>query len=167
MGTYLQQYGIEDERRNRVIKAIILAAIVLIVVAIGAYFFFHNFSEKRTASRFLDLVNAHNYHEAYREWGCTAQHPCPNYDFNRFMEDWGPKSASGPWKIASTDSCRSFLTINVQAPNAPLQSLSVERANQALGFAPSPECQERKWRWKQFFARIFGGGGKSGTPDQP
>jgi hypothetical protein len=158
MGTYLQQYGVEDERRGRMIKRIIIALAILIVLAIAAYLFFHNYSEKRTASRFLDQVNAHNYREAYREWGCTEQHPCPNYDFNRFMEDWGPKAAAGPWKIASTDSCKSFLTVNVQAPNAQLQSLSVERDNLGLSFAPSPECQEKKWRWKQFFSRFFGHG---------
>ncbi len=161
MGSYLQQYGIEDERHNRAIKRIIMAAATLIVLAIAAYLFLHNFAEKRTASRFLDQVNAHNYREAYREWGCTDQHPCPNYDFNRFMDDWGPKAAPGPWKIASVDSCTSFVTVNVQAANAPLQSLSVERDNKALGFAPSPECQEKKWRWKQFFARIFGRGDKT------
>jgi hypothetical protein len=74
------------------------------------------------------------------------------------MADWGPsKKASSPWKIASVDGCRTFVTVNVQADGSELQSLAIERDNHELGFAPSPECQERKWRWKQFFERIFGG----------
>jgi hypothetical protein len=49
------------------------------------------------------------------------------------------------------------VTVNVQAQGTELESLSVERNNHELGFAPAPECQERKWHWKQFFERIFGG----------
>ena len=44
-----------------------------------------------------------------------------------------------------------------------LQSLAVERDNHTLGFAPAPECQERQWRWKQFFERLFGGGNKANS----
>ena len=159
MGTYLQQYGAEDERRNRIIKMIVFAGIAVLVLAIAAYLFFQDFPEKQVAKRFLAEVNGQQYQAAYRDWGCTTDHPCPNYDYNRFMEDWGPKKHIGsPWKIASVDACRSFVTVNVQADGAELQSLSVQRDNHSLGFAPSPECQEMKWRWKQFFQRIFGGG---------
>jgi hypothetical protein len=158
VASYLQQYGAGDEQRNRIIKRIILGAIGAIIIAIAAYLFFHNFPEKQVAKHFLADVNSGQFQQAYRDWGCTAEHPCKNYDFNRFMEDWGPsKKASTPWTIASVDGCRTFVTINVQAPGTQLQSLSVERDNHELGFAPAPECQERKWRWKQFFERIFGG----------
>jgi hypothetical protein len=156
MGSYLQQYGEGDERRGRIIKRIILAAIAVVVVAVAAYLFFHNLPEKQVAKHFLADVNSGNLQQAYRDWGCAR--PCKNYDYNRFLDDWGPsKKVSPPWKIASVDGCRSFVTINVQAPGSELQSLAVERDNHALGFAPSPECQERQWRWKQFFQRIFGG----------
>ncbi len=159
MGAYLQHYGIEDERRGRTIKRIVLACIAFVVVLIAAYLFFHNYPEKRVVKNFLSQVNGHDYQAAYRDWGCTTEHPCPNYDYNRFMEDWGPSSkARSPWKIASIDGCKSFVTVNVQAQGSQLQSLAVERDNHSLGYAPSPECQERQWRWKQFFQRIFGGG---------
>jgi len=160
MGSYLQQYGVDDERRARSIKIIILIGLGLLILAVASYFFFHNFFEKRVAASFLADVNAHNYQEAYRKWGCTESHPCPNYDFNRFMEDWGPaKRTRSPWEIASVDGCKSFVTVNVKAEGAELQSLSVERRDRSLGFAPSPECQERQWRWRQFFARLFHTGG--------
>jgi len=72
------------------------------------------------------------------------------------MRDWGAKVAS-PWKIASVDGCKTFVTVNVQANGAELQSLMVERGTHVMGFAPAPECQEREWHWKQFFQHVFGG----------
>lgn len=157
MGTYLQQYGAGEERRNRVIKIIIFSCIGIAILIWIIYLIFHNYPEKQVVKRFLSEVNSHNYQAAYRDWGCTTAHPCPNYDFHRFLEDWGPGSkATSPWKIASTDSCRTFLTVNVTAQGAERQSLAVERSDKSLGFAPAPECQERKWHWKQFFQRLFG-----------
>lgn len=159
MGSYLQHYGIEDERRSRTIKWIVLTCVVIVIVLVAAYLFFHNYPEKKVAKNFLAEVNGHNYQAAYRSWGCTTEHPCPNYDYNRFMQDWGPsKKIESPWKIAAVDGCKTFVTINVQAQGSELQSLAVERQDHSLGYAPSPECQEKQWRWKQFFQRIFGGG---------
>jgi hypothetical protein len=157
MGSYLQNYGVDEYRRNRTIKWIILSAIGVAVLALTGYLLFHNHAEKQVVNRFLSHVNAHDFDTAYREWGCTPDHPCANYDRGRFMEDWGPaKKISSPWKISTVEGCKSFVTINVQADGAELQSLAVERDNLSLGFAPSPECQERQWRWRQFFGRILG-----------
>lgn len=157
MGSYLQQYGAGDERRSRIIKIIILSCLAIVIVAIAAYFFYHNYPEKQVVKHFLAQLNAHQYEQAYRDWGCTPDHPCPNYNYERFMQDWGPnQKISSPWGIASVDGCRTFVTINVQAAGAELQSLSVQRDNRSLSFAPSPECQEKQWHWKQFFQRLFG-----------
>lgn len=163
MATYLEQYGAGDERRSRIIKRTVIACIGLVILAIAAYLFFHNYPEKQEVKHFLAEVNAHQYAQAYRDWGCTASHPCRDYDYQRFMEDWGAK-VSSPWNIASVDGCKSFVTVNVQANGAPLQSLMVERGTHVMGFAPAPECQERKWRWKQFFHHLFGG--RSSTAQQ-
>lgn len=159
MATYLEHYGAGEERRNRVIRNIILSCIGAAILAWILYLIFHNYPEKRVVKRFLAEVNAHQYDAAYRDWGCTPQHPCPNYDYQRFMQDWGPnKNVRSPWQIASVDGCRTFVTINVQAEGADLQSLSVERSDHSLGYAPAPECQERQWHWKEFFQRMFGRG---------
>jgi hypothetical protein len=158
MGSSVQQYLAEEERRNRTVKRIIIAGLALIIVAVAAYLLFRNYPEKQVVKQFLARVNAHDYDGAYKDWGCTPEHPCPNYDRGRFLEDWGPSNkATSPWKIASVDGCRTFVTVNVQAEGAPLQSLSVGR-DHSLGFAPSPECQEKQWRWKQFFQRLIGKG---------
>ena len=158
MGGYLQNYGAGEEHRNRIVKLIIGGVLGALILALIAYFFWHDRSEKQTVERFLAQVNAHDYKDAYVTWGCTEAHPCRNYDFARFLEDWGPKTkASSPWKIASVEGCRSFVTVNVKADGAELQSLGVDRGARTVNYAPSPECQERKWQWKQFFQRIFGG----------
>lgn len=165
MGTYLQHYGAGEERRNQIIKRIVLGVISALVLTLIAYYSFEDFSEKRVANNFLAQVNSHQYQAAYRDWGCTDQHPCPNYDFKRFMEDWGPsKSGTAGWKVANVDSCRSFVTVNVQASGAEIESLAIQREDHSLGYAPAPECQERKWRWKQFFHRMFSGGGSTDGP---
>ena len=158
MGAFFQEYGVEDERRSRTIWRIVYLVLSLLALAIVGYFLLHDFAEKRVATRFIDQVNAKHFQEAYREWGCTAEHPCPNYDYKRFLQDWGPdKKLGSSWKVASIDSCKSFVTVNVTAEGAELESLSVQRTDKSLGFAPAPECQEMQWRWKQFFSRIFGG----------
>jgi hypothetical protein len=158
MSSYLQTYGEGEERRNRVIKIIILSLIGLLILLWAFYLFFHNYSEKQTVSRFLEKVNKHDYAGAYADWGCTTAAPCKNYDYNRFLQDWGPdKKISSPWKIASVDGCKAFVTVNVQATGSELESLGVQRGLKTIMFAPAAECQEPQWRWKQFFRRMFGG----------
>jgi hypothetical protein len=162
MGSYLQQYGVGEERRYRIILAIILSCIGALIVFWVLYLLFHNYSEKQAVKHFLDEVNRRDYKQAYTDWGCTDKTPCPNYDYSRFLEDWGPsKKITSPWTIASIDGCKTFVTVNVKADGSELQSLGVERGTRSLMFAPAPECQEPKWHWKQFFQRIFGGGSKS------
>lgn len=157
MASYMQGYGIADERRSRTIKLIILGAVSAAAIAFGAYLFLHDYSEKKAVNHFLDQLNAHDYNGAYADW-CNTASPCPYYDYARFLQDWGPeKKISSPWKVASVESCKSFVTVNVQAQGAELQSLGVQRGASALMFAPAPECQEMQWHWKEFFRRIFGG----------
>ena len=159
MGSYLQQYGAGEERRNRIVLRIILSCIGVLIAVWILYLVFHNYSEKQAVKRFLAQVNARDYSAAYSDWGCTTAAPCRNYDYHRFLEDWGPsKKISSPWKIASVDGCKAFVTVNVEASGAELQSLGVERGTKTIMYAPAPECQEPQWRWKQFFQRIFGGG---------
>lgn len=154
--TFLDDYGVSDERRNRVIRWIILSVVAVAAISLAAYIFLEDYGESQKAKRFIEKVNAHDYKAAYEEWGCTAQHPCPNYDFSRFLDTWGPQSkATGAWKIASTDSCKSFLTVNVRASGAEPESLAVQRNDNSLGYAPAAECQERKWRFGQFFRQFF------------
>lgn len=159
MGSYLQTYGAGDERRNRIVKWLIIGFIAVLLISWGLYLFFHNFFETRTVEHFLSEINSKQYQTAYRDWGCTETTPCPNYDFKRFLEDWGPdKKAESPWKVESVDGCRTFVTVNVAAKGTDVQSLGVERGSKTLMYAPAPECQEKQWHWKAFFKRMIGRG---------
>src|SRR5690242_7824623 len=99
MGTYLQNYGEGEERRNRIVKIIIFSVIGALILWWILYLVLHNRSEKNAVEHFLDQVNAHQYAQAYADWGCTKKSPCPNYDYHRFLDDWGPqKKVTSPWK---------------------------------------------------------------------
>ncbi len=160
MGSYLQYYGASEERHNhffKIIRWVIISLIAAALLAWFGYLFMHDYFETRTVKRFLAEVNSGNYQAAYRDWGCTDATPCPNYDYQRFLSDWGPSAkVSPPWKVDSVDGCQAFVTVNVVAKGSELQSLGVERGTKTVMFAPSPECQEKKWRWKAFFLRIIG-----------
>jgi hypothetical protein len=88
MSSYLQNYGVGEERRNRIIKWSIIIAVGVMLLSWFSYLFLHNFFETRTVKNFLAEVNSRNYQAAYRDWGCTEATPCPNYDYKRFLEDW-------------------------------------------------------------------------------
>jgi hypothetical protein len=157
MSSYLQSYGAGEERRDRIIKWTVIGFISVALLSWFSYLFFHDYFETRTVKQFLAEVNSGNYQAAYRDWGCTEATPCPNYDYKRFLEDWGPgKRAASPWKVDSVDGCRAFVTVNVTAKGAEEQSLGVERGTKTVMYAPASECQERKWHWKEFFQRITG-----------
>jgi hypothetical protein len=157
MGSYLQSYGAGEEQRNRTIKWLMISFIGVILISWFSYLFFHNYFETRTVKHFLAEVNSGNFQAAYRDWGCTEATPCPNYDYKRFLEDWGPnKKISSPWKVDSVDGCKAFVTVNVTAQGAEVQSLGVERGTKTLMYAPAAECQEYQWHWKQFFSRLTG-----------
>ncbi len=153
MGSYMAGYGAGDERRGRVIRYIVFGVLAALILAWASYAIAHDYTEKHVAKHFLAQLNERQYQAAYSTW-CPK--PCEQYDYSRFMADWGDPKIASPWKIDSTESCKAFLTVNVTANGAELQSLSVERGTNVLSFAPAPECQEYKWHWKQFFRRIFG-----------
>ncbi|HEX4808592.1 MAG TPA: hypothetical protein VH325_06675 [Bryobacteraceae bacterium] len=164
MGDYLQHYGVGEERRNRKIKWIVLSCLAALIIFWILYLVFHNYSETQSVKRFLAQVNAHNYPAAYSDWGCSVANPCTNYDYQRFLRDWGPGAkATSPWTVANVDGCKTFVTVNVKASGAELQSLAVQRGSHTIMYAPDPECQEPQWHWKQFFQRIFGGKAKQSS----
>ena len=47
--------------------------------------------------------------------------------------------------------------VTVSAPGAEKTPLWVERGTSSLTFSPWPECQGKRWRFKQFFKNLIGG----------
>jgi hypothetical protein len=156
MAGYLDAYGAEDERRSRLIKTAVLALAAVLVIAASVYLALQDRREKQVVRHFLSEVNAGRYQEAYRTWGCTDAHPCPEYNYQKFLEDWGPEQSRNPWAISAVDGCPTGVVITVDAKGADPQPLWVQRSDKSISFSPWPECQGRRWRFRQFFHRILG-----------
>ena len=93
MASYLEGYGETQARRSRKLRWLILTPIVVIALATFLYFKFRDYPEHRRAAQFLELLQKKDYKAAYALWGCTDQKPCPQYGYDKFMEDWGPNGS--------------------------------------------------------------------------
>jgi hypothetical protein len=92
MSAYLEGYGAGEERRARIIRSILISAVVLIVGGLGAYFGLRNFSKRQKLDSFIQHLQNKDYKAAHALWGCTDATPCRDYNFERFLRDWGPES---------------------------------------------------------------------------
>jgi hypothetical protein len=150
MASYLEAYGAAEEHRAErihLIKNVAIVAGSVIVVALIAYGIFKNHSEERQAKTFVSLLQTHDYQGAYRLWGCSDTHPCPDYPFDKFLEDWGPKSPHADQssaKIGLSQSCGSGVVIRLdyQGSEEPV-TLDIERSSNIISFAPWAECPGR------------------------
>jgi len=150
MASYLEAYGAAEEHRAKLIHLIKNVSIIVgsvLVVALIAYGVFKNHSEEQQVKSFVSLLQAHDYQGGYRLWGCSDTHPCPDYPFDKFLEDWGPKSTHADQssaKIGLSQSCGSGVVIRLdyQGSEEPV-SLEVERSTKIISFAPWAECPGR------------------------
>jgi hypothetical protein len=145
MAGYLEEYGVADARRERIRKRVILAALALLVAGIVLFFVFRNYREKQQVKRLVTALAQKDYQAAYAMWGCTDQKPCPSYNFERFMEDWGDKGPYGPpaaMRIEKAESCETGSIITMRGTGTEAEFyLWVERDDKlTVGFAPWPVC---------------------------
>ena len=146
MAGYLEGYGAGEARREKTIRWIVLSVVLLAIVAIAGYFQFRNYREEKQIGTFLEQLKRQDYKAAYALWGCTDAHPCPQYAFNKFLEDWGPNSPHaniGAAKLATSKSCDTGIIQFIQFPGQDEVQLWVERRDKVLGFAPWPVCNPR------------------------
>jgi hypothetical protein len=165
MSSYLEAYGAAEQHRARIVGIIKTSSIVLagaLVLGLILYGVFKNHSEEQRAKTFLGLLSAQNYSTAYAMWGCTDSHPCPEYPFAKFQEDWGPKSTHANESVAHiglSQSCGSGVLIRLDyKSNQEPVSLWVERDSGIIGFAPWPECPGRHLHFGAWLKSVFGGG---------
>jgi len=145
MAGYLEQYGAGDEKREKRRRNIVLSLLGLIILSGALYFTFRNYREEKQLTTFYDLLKQQNYKAAYEMWGCTDATPCRDYNFDRFQEDWGPKSKHADiskLKVVKTKSCDSGI---IQIVNLGTEdvNLFVNRKDRIIGFAPWPVCNPR------------------------
>jgi len=146
MAGYLERYGAGEERREKLIKWTIVSLVVVLIAGALAWFFFRDYAEQLRVRTFFDLLRRSEYSQAYSLWGCTETQPCPQYAFNKFLEDWGPQSKYSnvsEARLTNSKSCQTGIIQFVEFPNQPQLQLWVERENKVLGFAPWPVCNPR------------------------
>ena len=146
MQSYLDRYGEGHEERSKRRKRILAGIFIAIAAAIGFYFFLHNRQQKARVTQFMELVQRHDYTAAYRLWGCTEIKPCPDYKFEKFMEDWGPQSKYaqiGSFHIAKSRSCGSGVMITVGMDQNREERFWVENSDLSIGFSPWQVCPAR------------------------
>jgi|HubBroStandDraft_2_1064218.scaffolds.fasta_scaffold643632_1 hypothetical protein len=165
MSSYLEAYGAAEQHRARVMGLLKNCSIILagvLVAGLIVYAVFKNHSEERQAKNFLGLLAAHNYSIAYTMWGCTETHPCPQYTFPKFLEDWGPKSAHagdpGAASIGLSQSCGSGVVIRLDYRGSESVPLWVEHDTGTLSFAPWPECPGRHLHFGAWLKSLFSAG---------
>ncbi|HET7213819.1 MAG TPA: hypothetical protein VJW77_00650 [Terriglobia bacterium] len=113
-----------------------LVVIIIVVVGVIGYFAFHNLPEKRAVAGFLTQLEQGNYQQAYKLW-----QPAPDYTFDDFMHDWGPKGDYGKvreFKIIDAKSKGSALVIVAVTINnqTPALALLVDRKSKGLAYSP-------------------------------
>jgi hypothetical protein len=156
MAGYLDQYGAGEDKRENFIRNSILVAVLAIAVLALTLYLFRTFPETRTTKAFLNLIRAHDYTSAYTAWGCAT--PCPGYAYDKFLEDWGPKSegASDPvLRITDSENCGNGVMVTVDVSHGRQEKLFVEKGSKALSFSPVPVCPG-KGPWSIMVHRTVG-----------
>lgn len=146
MAGYLEGYGVDEARRGRLIKRIILSVIGVAILGTVLYFQFRNFAEERQVKRFRELLQSQDYQTAYSLWGCTAETPCRDYSYERFLEDWGSKSPHADVsavKVEKTRSCDAGIIQIWDFGKDEKVFLYVKRTDKTLSFAPFEFCNPR------------------------
>lgn len=144
MGGYLARYGVGEERREKIVKKTLLALLAAVIVGGILFFVFHNVRQEGRVKDFFARLAAHDYKGAYALWGCTDAHPCENYTFDMFMQDWGPsKGNPAQARITRSRSCANGVILNVDFGNEQ-EILWVERGNLSMSFSPFPGCPNPK-----------------------
>jgi hypothetical protein len=162
MSGYLEAYGASEEhrvQRIRLIKNSAMAVAGVLIVGLTLYGVFKNHSEEQQAKAFLALMRAQDYRGAYGLWGCSDAHPCPDYSFAKFIDDWGPKSAhadESSARIGLSQSCGSGVVIRLEYKGSedPV-TLWVERGTKVVGFAPWEECPGKHLRIGAWLRSLF------------
>jgi hypothetical protein len=158
MAGYLDQYGAGEEKREHLIRNSVIIALTVLVLGSLFYYLFRTYHQARVTKRFLELVGKKDYQAAYAAWGCGSPTACPGYDYNKFLEDWGPKSpaASSPaLRITDTESCNTGVIVTVSVAPGDQQKLWIEKNSDALSYAPVPVCPG-KGPWAIMLHRTVG-----------
>jgi hypothetical protein len=155
MSGYLDQYGQSDARREKRWKRVVLAVAAVALLGGSAYFFARTWAEERAVHQFLAHLKAKDFAAAHAQFGCTPQKPCRDYDFAKFLEDWGDKGQyySVSLDIEFAEPCGNQVWVTIKAKDKPELALAVDPATKEISFTPDPRCPG-KWRVREFPSRF-------------
>ena len=146
MAGYLDHYGEGDERREKRRTRLIIAVLALVLGLGTAYFFLRDYRQKAQVRQFVEAVQRKDYSAAYRMWGCTEAKPCRDYGYDKFLEDWGPKSRYGEitsYDIGRARRCGTGVIVGVKFGNNREEKFWVEGKEMTIGYSPWPVCPPR------------------------
>lgn len=150
MASYLEEYGEREARRERLIRSIvrIAGAVLVLAIAFGLLYWFYlrDYREKRQLETFYELLRKQDYAAAYQLWGCSVERPCPQYSYEKFLEDWGPQSPHrdiAAARVTDTRSCEDGLIQTLRFGPKDEVWLWVDRSTRTIGYAPWPVCRPR------------------------
>ncbi len=141
--TFLDGYGQGDARRERIRNRILIALASIFVVGLAGYFLFRDYREKQQAKHFFELVKTKQYPAAYALWGCTEEKPCRDYNYEKFLSDWGPNNDPSTLEVTKSQHCRNGIIQTVRFGKGETVPLWVNRGDLQLSFAPWPVCDFR------------------------
>jgi hypothetical protein len=140
MGSYLEEFGVKDAKRERLINRIVLTLLATVIAGGVLWFLFRNFREESRVKEFIAALERKDYKAAHALWGCTDATPCRDYGMTQFLEDWGEKA--GTVTRSGVKSCEGGViqTVTVKGKET---LLYVDRETLLIGFSPWPVCTPR------------------------
>lgn len=144
--SYLETYGVKDARRERIFRLLAVLTAVAVIGGTIMYFWLRDRREKQIVESFLEHLRRGEYKAAHALWGCTDEKPCRDYDYERFLEDWGPNSRQAKVSevhIRRNRHCDGGIISFLVFPDKHEVNLWVEREDGLIGFAPWPVCNPR------------------------
>lgn len=149
MTGFLDTYGQEEARRARRLKLRLGGVLAVAIAGLLGYWYLHDYREKRQVALFLKLIAEKKYEDAYRLWGCDPARPCRDYNMQKFLEDWGPKSPYGnvaKARVRRTRSCEEgIIQILEYAPGDEVY-LYVDRKERHISYSPFGYCVDASGR---------------------
>lgn len=144
--------GSDEEPKSKLRRYLVTSLIFAVLVAVGLWYVFRFYPEKKAVADFLDAVVAGNFEKARDIWK-----PVSTYTYEDFLGDWGPDGYYGPvksYEIVTAQSPRGggsgvIVVVNV-SPDQPFPAendiaknqrlkevrLWVERGDKSISFAP-------------------------------
>lgn len=144
MSGYLENYGAGEEKRERLFKSAAAVLVLGLVLAGVGWYLLRDYKEDRQLGVFVDLLKKKDYPNAYKMWGCSVEQPCRDYNYDRFLEDWGNKGthadASGV-TVESVRTCKDGVIRRLKYPSENV-IIFISRSDLQMSFPPWGEACE-------------------------